>query len=279
MFVPFTARGLYKPFAFITWLMGLAGILSICAYAQGGPPLLTDDPGTPGTGNWEINLGYTLDRTADTHTYTVPVLDANYGWGSRIQLNYQVPYLFVSNQGQPLQSGLGNSQVAVKWRFFQGQSWNLSTYPRFEFSNPTESVNRGLVDRGPNFLLPLEITKKVGPVDVNFETGYWFSRHNSDQDILGLALGHQATKKLEVLGELYHIGDVRGGNNDNTFDGGGRYEFHHGLLFLFMAGRSFSAPSSGQSQFIGYFGLQIQIERHHPEEPLPPATPIPSSSH
>jgi hypothetical protein len=131
-----------------------------------------------------------------------------------------------------------------------------------------------LADRGPNFLLPLEVTKKVGPVDVDFEAGYWFSSHVSDKDILGLAFGHQATKKLEVLGEVYHFGDVDGGERDDTFDGGGRYEFHHGLLFLFMAGRSFSGSSSGQSQFMGYFGLQIQIAHHHAEEPLPPATPI-----
>jgi hypothetical protein len=203
----------------------------------------------------------------------------NYGLGPRIQLNYQVPYLLVSDQGQPLQSGLGNSQVAVKWRFLQGQNWNLSTYPRLEFNNPTASVDRGLAEQGPAFLLPLEITKKVGPVDVNFEAGYWFSRHATDQDIVGLAFGHQATKKLEVLGELYHFANIHGGDRDDTFDGGGRYEFHHGLLFLFMAGRSFSGPSSGQSQFIGYFGLQIQIERHPPEEPLPPATPIPNPIH
>jgi hypothetical protein len=42
-----------------------------------------------------------------------------------------------------------------------------------------------------------------------------------------------------------------------------------------MAGRSFSPPSSGQSQLIGYFGMQFQFGRHlrddepsHPEEAL-----------
>ena len=28
------------------------------AFAQGGPPYYTNDPGTPGNLNWEINLGY-----------------------------------------------------------------------------------------------------------------------------------------------------------------------------------------------------------------------------
>src|SRR5437868_3985076 len=33
-------------------------------YAQGGPPLLTDDPDTPGPGFWEINLATVIDETS-----------------------------------------------------------------------------------------------------------------------------------------------------------------------------------------------------------------------
>ena len=27
---------------------------SIASFAQGGPPMITDDPGTPGAGNWRV---------------------------------------------------------------------------------------------------------------------------------------------------------------------------------------------------------------------------------
>jgi hypothetical protein len=33
-------------------------------FAQGGPPLLTDDPDTPGPRHWEINLSLSSSRTA-----------------------------------------------------------------------------------------------------------------------------------------------------------------------------------------------------------------------
>ena len=29
-----------------------------CVHAQGGPPFITDDPGTPGNHHWEINFGW-----------------------------------------------------------------------------------------------------------------------------------------------------------------------------------------------------------------------------
>src|SRR5438445_482716 len=33
------------------------------ALAQGGPPMVTDDPETPGDGHWEINIGAIATRT------------------------------------------------------------------------------------------------------------------------------------------------------------------------------------------------------------------------
>jgi hypothetical protein len=249
----------------------LSGVLfftvagAVAARAQGGPPLLTDDPGTPGNRNWEINLAFTQDIRPQGQSYETPILDMNYGLGDRIQLKWEIPYLVSGSEGSALTTGLGNSLAGVKWRFYQSpkRKLNISTYPQLELNNPgSRSWQRGLVAQGPNFLLPLEVTKQIGPLELNWDAGYWFSRHLSDGNILGFAAGHQVNTRLEVLGEAYHIAEV-GGDRDDTFDFGGRYELHPGLLFLFMAGRSFLGAPSGQSRFIGYFGLQFQIQRPH----------------
>ncbi len=230
--------------------------------AQGGPPLLTDDPGTPGNHNWEVNLGYTSDRQPADNYYEAPILDMNYGWGDRVQLKYEMPFVCNSTNNGPLLSGPGDSKFGVKIRFLQNEKidLNISTYPQIEINNTQNSVRRNLVYQGPQFLLPLEATKKVGPVDVDLEVGRWFTQQHNYW-IAGLALGHQATRRLEVLAEVYSDGDPTG-ERDNTFDFGGRYRLNRNALVLFMAGRSFSPPSSGQSQFIGYIGMQFQLGRH-----------------
>src|SRR5215217_3076227 len=46
------------------------------AQAQGGPPLLTDDPGTPGNRHWEVNLAGTVEHTAETSLYEAPLDDS-----------------------------------------------------------------------------------------------------------------------------------------------------------------------------------------------------------
>jgi len=235
--------------------------------AQGGPPLLTDDPGTPGNNNWEINLGYTADRQLGDDYYEAPILDMNYGWGDRVQLKYEMPFVCNSTNNGPLLSGPGDSKFGVKVRFFQDDKLdlNISAYPQIEVNNTANSVRRNLVFQGPLFLLPLEVTKKIGPVDVDIEVGRWFTQQHNYW-ISGLALGHQATKRLEVLAEVYSDSDPTGGR-DNTFDFGGRYRLNRNALVLFMAGRSFSPPSSGQSQLIGYFGMQFQLGRHLRDDP------------
>jgi hypothetical protein len=244
----------------------LASVVSFAALggtllAQGGPPMLTDDPGTPGNKNWEINIASTLFFSHSEKEIEAPLLDINFGLGNRIQLKYEVPYTFDSDEGRPYRPFLGNSLMGVKWRFFQQKDekgWRISTYPQLEVNNPDQSHTNGLVDRGPRFLLPIEATKIVGPLEMNFEGGYWFSNHQSNERILGLAVGHEFNRRFEGVAEIYDDVLFGGNSRSTTFDVGGRYEFHKGLLFLFMAGHSVGVGGQ-EPTYIAYVGLQIQV--------------------
>ena len=231
--------------------------------------MLTDDTGTPGNRNWEIDIASTDFRSPGKREIEAPRLDINYGLGDRIQLKYELPYLLDSDGGAPYRSGLGNSLIGVEWRFFQAgdeNGWNISIYPQLEVNNPDNSRLRGLVNRGPRFLLPLEITKVFGPIELNFEGGYWFTRDRSNERILGLAFGHQINKRFEGLAEIYDAVVLGGKARSTTFDISRRYQFHKRLLILFMAGHRIigSGTVNGQPSFIGYLGLQVQLTRNKP---------------
>ncbi len=53
------------------------------AFAQGGPPLITDDPGTPRDSNWEINVAFTLVKRKIGREY-----DDN-EWIYRLAMGYE----------------------------------------------------------------------------------------------------------------------------------------------------------------------------------------------
>jgi hypothetical protein len=251
-------------------LTGYAGVLVLAVFflsapsralAQGGPPLITNDPGTPGANQWEINLAVMPTLVQSGQNYQVPQIDLNYGVGSRIQLTFEVPYVLQTAPGQTLQTGWGNAFPGVKWRFIDNMhGWNVSVFPQVEPPGLSSSVRKGLADPGPRFLLPLEVQRNVGPMELNFEAGYYAPVHGREERIIGFAAGHQVNKKLEIIGEVYNDSAMGAPPHNTTWDLGDRYEFHKGLIQLFMAGRSFSGAASGQPTFFTYIGIQILLE-------------------
>ncbi len=53
------------------------------AHAQGGPPLITDDPFTPRAWHWEINTGWSAEHGPDGSAHEIPAFDLNYGFGPK----------------------------------------------------------------------------------------------------------------------------------------------------------------------------------------------------
>jgi hypothetical protein len=237
-------------------------LLGTCiARAQGGPPLLTDDPGTPGNRHWEINVGFTFDRSRSALDFETPRIDFNYGLGERIQLKYELPWVVLNPSGQPGRDGLGNSLLGVKWRYVDEEKRGISVslYPQLEFNNPTTSADRGLVERGTQFLLPIEMARRFGPLDVNWEVGYRFRQQEKDEWLYGLAFGRHLHSRLELLGELH--GTVRRDlqEDEMVFDVGGRWQLRGPLVLLFATGRAIRGTGSEKSTWFGYVGMQFNL--------------------
>src|SRR5262249_7985192 len=102
-----------------TWLVCTACALLIpsFAWAQGGPPLITDDPDTPRPGYWEINLAGTAELARHERRIELPLVDLNYGVGRRIQLKFEVPFATAIDSDTRARHGLGNATAGIKWRF------------------------------------------------------------------------------------------------------------------------------------------------------------------
>jgi hypothetical protein len=253
----------------IPLLMFLAALLlcaSAPAFAQGGPPYYTNDPGTPGDLNWEINIGYMPFLYSNQSVSHTPDVDINFGVGERIQLTYENAWLRVHNPFSATEYGLGQSNPGVKWRFYDaGESGlSVSVFPQLFLNNPNDAVHRGITPASDTFLLPFEFTRKFGPVDVDYELGYQFVHKGPDGWITGLVIGHDFTPKLEGDMELYAQGTFHPTQNQPTIDFGARYKFRPSLILLLMAGRSLEPTRSNQSYFLGYFGMQFLLssKRH-----------------
>jgi hypothetical protein len=241
-------------FALVVFCSGMA-------VAQGGPPYYTNDPGTPGKNKWEINLGYMPFLYSNQSASHVPDLDINFGLGDRIQLTYENAWLRVQNPFVPAKYGLGQDQLGVKWRFYDSgeDGMAFSVFPQLSLNNANDSVKRGITPPGASLILPVEFTKKLGPVDVDLEGGYNLVHLGPDGWLAGLVVGHDFTKKLEVDAEAYTTGTFHPEYSQATLEMGARYRLHRPFIVLLMAGRSVEPARSNQAYFVGYFGVQLLL--------------------
>src|SRR5947207_12054035 len=114
------------------------------AVAQGGPPLVTDDPLTPGNGHWKINVAWALSQKQNERLFAIPLIDINYGLGERIQLKAEVPWLVLQRRREGIQSGIGSANFGVKWRVLDKHphSFALYRYPQVEIGAYASSARR-----------------------------------------------------------------------------------------------------------------------------------------
>jgi hypothetical protein len=197
----------------------------------------------------------------DTSTTHMPDVDINYGVGDRIQLTYENAWLRVRNQTGVVKYGAGQDELGFKWRFYDNKDTGLgiSIFPQISINNPNQSVQRGITPPGDSLILPMEFTKHLGPVDVNWEVGYDVVRQGPHEWLTGFVVGHDLTKKLELDAEFYGLGTFHDSNNQQTIDAGVRYKLRPPFILLLMAGRSVAPAFKSQPFFVGYFGMQFLL--------------------
>ena len=257
----------------------LVAVASV-ARAQGGPPFITDDPGTPGNHHWEINFGWIADHNPGNAYYETPDIDMNYGWGDRIQLKYELPMAVATDPNSTTRAGLGESLLGVKWRPYEhhragepksdeNMDFSIGTYPQASINNPTSAVRRGIVENGPQYYLPMEFTAKLGPIEFDGEVGHWFGNQLIPSRWgRGLIAGHEFNDRIELYGEVYDLQDINKigdvpKQRELTVDVGGRQTLDRAghIRLLFMGGRGIQAVTRQNSEpsWIAYAGVQFLL--------------------
>src|SRR5438034_6944064 len=231
------------------------------AVAQAGPPLLTDDPDTPGTGRWEINVAWTLSQNRTSRLFGTPLLDINYGLGQRLQLKAEVPWLILKDQQRGTQSGIGSTNLGVKWRFLDHgeHGFKMSTYPQLEIRTSASSARRGLIEQGGELRLPVEIRRELGPVTINAEVGYQVVQREKDEVLYGLVVGGEINKRLELVGEIHGTAKRNFAGNELIFNVGGRFKMSKHYTLLFSTGRSLRRAVTGEPTLLAYVGCQFNF--------------------
>ncbi|MGH9949512.1 MAG: hypothetical protein ACRD6X_20245 [Pyrinomonadaceae bacterium] len=221
--------------------------------------MITDDTETVPKGHFEINTAFTIERGTDGRNFGLPLLDINYGLSEHFQLKVEIPWIIQHRNGQQSLSGLGNTNIGVRWRFRDEKEKHrvaLSIYPQIEFNTGGTARRRGLVDSGPEFLMPLQWQTQVGKFGINGDVGYRFKR-GEDEVIYGIVVGREFSR-FELLGEIHGTGPSgRLSESEVVYNFGSRIPISPHANLIMSVGKS--VRRNFDPRFIGYAGIQVNF--------------------
>lgn len=238
----------------------LAGILTVSAHAEGGPPLVTDDPDTPGSDNWEINAAVIGAENRQHWDLAAPDLDINYGWGEHVQLKVDLNWASSESPNGKRMSGLGATDFGVKWRFLdQDKSgFALSTYPQLLTDLSPSSAARGLTRGNREFFLPAEFSTVYGAFQFDAELGRNFVQREADAWVGGVIVAHQCGPRLECEIELHGV--LIGRQFEPLANYGVHWQIVKHAILLAAIGRYIGSGGENGQSFLFYFGFQLLRE-------------------
>lgn len=219
--------------------------------------MMTDDPGTPGSGKWENNIAIAVEHRPNEWLLDTPQLDLNYGWGEHIQLNLQTAYRILTESDHGGVGGAGDMQLALKWRFLDEErsGFDVSTYPRVLFDIVHSSVRRGLADDGTRFRLPVEIARKFGRLELDTEFGALVGTAGRSEWLYGMVAGTELTRNTEVMVELYATARNDFSKDAVSLNLGWRQKLTEHAIWIGSFGHELRSPDP--LAWIGYFGVQL----------------------
>jgi len=205
--------------------------------ATAGPPYLSDDPEPTDYRHFEI-YAFSNGMATRGDTSGASGIDFNYGGAPNLQLTATIPVAYDSPASGPLVGGLGNIELAAKYRFLTQQNAGLdvAVFPRLFL--PSGASNVG--DQHASFLLPIWMEKDWGPWSAFGGGGCEINRGGDSRDfcLTGLVVTRQIASNLQMGVEIFHqTPDTRGGEATTSLGVGVRYDLSENYHLLGYVGR------------------------------------------
>ncbi len=137
---------------------------------------------------------------------TAPHVEVNYGIAPNFQLHVIAPMEYVKPAGVPSHYGYSDTELGVKWRFFENEEarFMAGTFPLLEV--PTGAESRGLGNGYVQVFLPVWLQKGWGPWLTYGGGGYWINPGDGHEDFwfFGWLVQRDLNKYFTLGAELFY---------------------------------------------------------------------------
>lgn len=228
----------------------------LTGFALAGPPYVSDDPQPTELGHYEI-YAFTQGSGARDGSGLSLGIDFNYGAAPNLQLTAVVPLEIDLPKDGPKASGIGNIELAAKYKFLQQEDigFDVAFFPRVFLPSLSHSVG----DQHAALLLPLWLERDFGAWSTFGGGGCVINRGSEAQDycLMGWALTRHVLPDLSVGAEIVHQGaDSKGGRVSTGIGAGLIYDLSEHLHLLAYAGPGLQNAGT-TAQYNWYSSLQF----------------------
>jgi hypothetical protein len=227
---------------------GVAANLLLAGAAHAGPPYVTDDPEPTAYRTYEIYVyaGGTVTRDGSGAETGI---DFNYGGLPDMQLTAVVPLAIDQPSGGPVVRGLGNVELAAKYKFLHQEEfgWDVAFFPRLFLP----SLSSDIGEHHASLLLPLFVGKSWDALST-FGGGGCTISHSHNFCEVCWAVTYQLAPSFTLGAEIYHQGaDAIGGKVSTGLGIGAVYDLteNYHLMASFGPGIQNAADTNRYTWF------------------------------
>ena len=202
-------------------------------YAFAGHPLRTDDAGTIGRHNFQLELTPEIWKHADDKYFFVP-LTSTYGLTEYTDVVLTVLYSSLYNSGFKSDlSGINDIGLEVKWRVLELDRFSLAIKPGLIL--PIGNHTRGLGTGKLGYSLLLIADQELSSILLHFNFGYTKNENKllerTDLWLISLAAEIPVAKSLSLVAEIgtYSSKDKTAGGHPVFVLGGAVYSIADGI--------------------------------------------------
>ncbi len=174
--------------------------------ARAGPPFRTDDPIPIGFRHGEFYVFSSAVSDASGIAGIGPAFEFNYGAWPNVHLHIVMPLAFSKPNGGAFQSGYGDTELGVKYRFLEQTEVlpDIGVFPFVEL--PTGNAAKGLGNGRSQCYLPLWLQKDIGNWTMYGGGGHWINpgAGNRNWDFSGLLVQYNFSADVFLGAEVFH---------------------------------------------------------------------------
>jgi hypothetical protein len=211
-------------------LAPFAALAATTAWA--GPPYFTDDPVPTDRGHYEI-YAYADSLRNSGGTSSDAGVDFNYGGARDLQLTAVLPYSREQARGAQTTRGLGNAELAAKYRFLHQEDagWDVAVFPRVVLASASSAVG----EQHASWELPVWVGRDTGAWSTFGGGGCVLNHGDGSRNycFAGWALARKFGERTQLGAELFHQSADATNSRATTFAGVGvRYDAGEHLHLL-----------------------------------------------